>query len=377
MRKTLIISIVAMLSIALSCGFADAGVTGRCDGCHTMHYSQNGGVPPGAEAGGPWPVLLLGSCMGCHGDSTSTNTIKGAGVNNIPVVWNAGQVTTDPGTSQGFSGAAYNLAGGNFNYVGATATPATDDPKGHNIEDMYLTDSHIGLTPPGYNATHDPSTVGYDNTVMLTCAGSNGCHGDRDVDRGSYGSSFEASFAGVSGAHHGDDSTIDGTTVARSYRFLEGILGLEDSDWQQSANDANDHNEYQSAANRATANTISYLCGHCHGDFHDDVGSGASPWLRHPTDEDVMGKGGEYANYNDVDAIGNYSLEAPVGYVGAIPGAPRATVAVANSPVICLSCHRAHGSPNDDILRWDYETMQAGGAGASGTGCFTCHTTKD
>ncbi len=50
-----------------------------------------------------------------------------------------------------------------------------------------------------------------------------------------------------------------------------------------------------------------------------------------------------------------------------------------SSPIVtCLSCHRAHGSPYADLLRWDYDTMIAGNAGdATGKGCFVCHTTKD
>ncbi|MCK4488054.1 MAG: hypothetical protein KAU38_15015, partial [Desulfobacterales bacterium] len=42
--------------------------------------------------------------------------------------------------------------------------------------------------------------------------------------------------------------------------------------------------------------------------------------------------------------------------------------------VMCLSCHRAHGTPNNDLLRWAY-TMDAG-SGTDNGGCFICHTTK-
>ena len=38
--------------------------------------------------------------------------------------------------------------------------------------------------------------------------------------------------------------------------------------------------------------------------------------------------------------------------------------------VMCLSCHRAHGSPYPDMLRWDYDALVAG------KGCYTCHTAK-
>ncbi|MDQ7837495.1 MAG: cytochrome c3 family protein [Thermodesulfobacteriota bacterium] len=378
MKKALI-CLLSMAFVLAMGGMVLAGVSGQCANCHTMHYSQNGVAPVDASPGGPFPVLLLGGCLGCHSNSAGI-TIKTAG--NIPVVWNTGGATTDPGTLQTWSGTNYNLAGGNFSYV----VNGPSDVKGHNIEDMVAQDATLLNNPPGYNATYDPSTTKWSTTYQLTCAGSNGCHGNRNVDRASYTNSFSASFAGVSGAHHGASTPIDGTTTAKSYRFLGStvlsaysVLGLEDPNWQQSAS-ASDHNEYQGALTQDTKTTISYLCGQCHGNFHASgpggIGTG-SPWLRHPTDTDVIAKGGEYANYNDAVGGNAYSLEAPVGYVGAIPAAARTTVTSGNSPVICLSCHRAHASPHDDILRWDYSTMIAGGGGATGTGCFRCHTTKD
>jgi len=47
--------------------------------------------------------------------------------------------------------------------------------------------------------------------------------------------------------------------------------------------------------------------------------------------------------------------------------------------VMCLTCHRAHASPYEDMLRWDYTAMIAGSAdsGDYNTGCFACHTGKD
>jgi len=44
--------------------------------------------------------------------------------------------------------------------------------------------------------------------------------------------------------------------------------------------------------------------------------------------------------------------------------------------VMCLSCHKPHGSPYSDMLRWDYSEMIAGDDSKSG-GCFTCHTQKN
>ena len=38
----------------------------------------------------------------------------------------------------------------------------------------------------------------------------------------------------------------------------------------------------------------------------------------------------------------------------------------------CISCHRAHGSAENDILRFDYTTQQAGGG--NDYGCLGCHS---
>jgi len=131
--------------------------------------------------------------------------------------------------------------------------------------------------------------------------------------------------------------------------------------------------------------TISWLCGECHGEYHTettDVGT-ASPWLRHPTDlslNDVTGT--EYASYNAAadSAAAPYSVIAPVAStdVSAILSTVNVTKAAEDDEAIvtCLSCHRAHGSPNSSLLRWEY-TMDAGSGVGANTGCFICHTTKD
>jgi predicted CXXCH cytochrome family protein len=45
-----------------------------------------------------------------------------------------------------------------------------------------------------------------------------------------------------------------------------------------------------------------------------------------------------------------------------------------NAQVSCLSCHRAHGTPYSDILRWDYDTQTAGGGATYG--CLGCHNNQ-
>lgn len=371
--KKLLVCLLSMAFVLAMGGMAVATVSGPCVDCHTMHNSQDGTPMTFDGSATPANALTRGSCVGCHSNSTSA-TIRGT-TNNIPVVYNTVAPTEPPATGS-WSGTSYHLAGGNFYYVATGPI----DAKGHNVVDIVGADAILGNTPPGYSGTYDPGTD-YSTTYRLTCAGSNGCHGDRSVSQATYGTDhYAASYAGVRGAHHASGA-IDGSSVGKSFRFLgyvngvtSGTLGLEDTDWQQSAS-TSDHNEYKGATT-TDKQTISFLCGHCHGNFHQGsmIGSG-SPWLRHPTDI-VLPNSGGYANYNGDGST--YSLEAPVGRL-TIPATASGTVTPGtnNAIVLCLSCHRAHASNNADLLRWNYSQMLAGGGGATGTGCFVCHTDKD
>jgi predicted CXXCH cytochrome family protein len=262
---------------------------------------------------------------------------------------------------------------------------------GHNVDVIQGVDTaifaNIGNNPPGWpaapsitdGATHQIAHFDVDWAVQLTCAGSYGCHGDH---------SASGNDAGIQGAHHSNPGTgsliTAPTAVGNSYRFCDRIEGKEDSQWNWVESGAQ-HNEYFGSlyndGGGLDKGTISFLCAECHGDYHTDteIGTGASPWLRHPTDIALdRGAGTEYLSYNNDS--GNYSLIAPVARPVVDGGSPTITVDPADSAtsdgaiVMCLSCHRAHGSPQPDILRWDYSTIVAGGGNTGG--CFICHTTK-
>ena len=367
MKKTLktILAVLIVLSLTT---FVYAKVTGPCSDCHTMHNSQNGSD---VVSGGPYKALTKGDCLGCH---TGTND----GSNTIPYVLDTNAPTYN------FDGSKNTLAGGNFYWV-ATSGGATDS-KGHNVVGIASADATIGQTPPGFNSTDytDNGAVGTDwSANQLTCAGTYGCHGTHDTTD---------DFAAISGAHHADDTTIDGSSVGKSFRFLYGILGTEDSDWEYTAS-SSDHNGYYARDYQTTGTmnkaSINYLCAECHGNFHlhssiDDSTTG-SPWLRHPTDFDMnnVKTKDDYGNYpnatlfSSVSATGQYFPDVPVGSTN---GAVNSTVLQASGDaiVLCISCHRAHGSPYADLLRWDYSQCQAqaDGSQSSACGCFACHTSK-
>jgi hypothetical protein len=358
-----------------------------------MHNSQDGGAfyspvdpVPAPSATSLNGALLRWDCVGCHsGDNTSASINGGTG---IPKVNRTAGAPTYVNGDDAAGTANNSLAGGDFYYV------TVDDTYGHNVDVVGAADGTL-TTPPGWDPTLEPAINlgGATWTEQIRCAGTYGCHGDH---------SQADAFAAISGAHHGDTGTVDGLTVGTSYRWLDGILGLEDADWEWTRQ-ASDHNQYKgedrpktAAGDAATGtDTVSYLCGQCHGKFHnsnagtadDGITNVDDAWMRHPTDYDMANTaaGSEYKAYPGSGGTPDarpYSTAAPVGSAVVTTVLTTVQLATANDTAIvtCISCHRAHASPYADLVRWDYlgDCFAGGGTGTpADCGCFNCHTTKD
>jgi len=293
------------------------------------------------------------SCIGCHtGDNTASSV---ALTNDTDAPYVLGD-TAPNYNNTGTGTASDTLAGGNFWWVAHGA-----DRTGHNVAGIASQDTTLGLTPPGGSLMAN----------QLRCAGTYGCHGDRNVDD---------PYLAMEGTHHR-------RTMTGNYRLLENsdgtpIAGLEDTDWEFQAKDGTTaHNQYKGKGRTTDTDedksTISSFCASCHGDFHsgaDTTGTHAgttmgSPWLRHPVDYQLPSSG-EYGNYNTTN---DYSVVVPVASETVTSALASVSPGTSETIVMCLSCHRAHGTPYDSILRWDYKSWPGGGY----NGCAICHTDKD
>ena len=353
-----------------------ATVTGVCGNCHTMHNSE-AGLPK--DAVGTNDYLLVDDCVGCHSSDQSPSYTLGTST-IVPVVnFTGGGVPPSI------------LAGGNFYWVADLG--GDDDAKGHNVLGISGPDviTLAGLGAPGNLQTADDCESG-------------GCHGTlAEINTSLFDIGLRSGCQGchLNVRHHANDGTGPKKYVDNAdqgwYRFLAGhatgpvlnygVKGIEDEDWQATVTDA-DHNEYlgvpvdKTGVTTLSNGSMSAFCCGCHGNFHvqneiaaTDPGS-QSPWIRHPSDF-VIPSTGEYGGMS-----GNYSSLSPVarpaGFAGWATAASSATVTPGTDLVMCLSCHRPHGSANDDLLRWDYSKMVAGGGGGlDNQGCFYCHVTKD
>jgi len=312
----------------------------------------------------------MDDCVGCH-SSTDSSPTKTIGVSTVPVVYNLSEPNYNPGT----------LAGGNFWWVADNG--GGDDAKGHNVLGISGVDS-LSFAPGGFyqcssKNCHKSLAEEHDATDVESGSGCQGCH--------------------LRPAHHADDSaTVIGKEMNSTdgyYRFLSGhitgdgygVCGIEDSDWQASPGD---HNEYLGVSgNNEKGGTIypafenfghtmtAFCCG-CHGNFHVEQENGE--WIRHPSDAGIPDRGEYQYAFGSAGggATGIYDPLVPVARATLTSVIDTVTIGGASPDmVMCLSCHRPHGSPYDDLLRWKYTGV--GGCEAQGKskcGCFACHTQK-
>ena len=361
--------LAATALVVVFCGSAMAKVTGVCANCHTMHNSQGGSD----LAGGPRATLLTNSCVGCHSSGDST-TISNEGGCPTPVVNYTGG---EPSTY---------LAGGNFYWVQTEGGLNMSDAKGHNV---------FASNPDGTLSTEAPGNwVNCDNSCHKSLAyteeqqtsipelgtGCTGCH--------------------LFPTHHASDTgpVIDNSPAGEGwYRFLsahsggstpsgDGVTGIEDDEWQANAS-LTEHNEYlgnevslQSAGGiNSLGNVMTGFCCGCHGNFHEEQNT-SGEWIRHPSDAVIPNTpGSEYADAFGANGTGTGTYDPLVPVARPSLSAVSPSVAIGTDMVMCLSCHRPHGSPYDDLLRWQYNGIggMIAGSGPSTTGCFACHTKKD
>lgn len=368
-----------------------AAVKGRCYKCHAMHYSQSPFPTEWLAGDGPNNYLLAkpssgfhcSPCVSCHSSQTSS-TYRDLGDGcMVPVVFYFGA-----------SAPTEYLAGGNFWWV--KDGQGGDDTKGHNVfegeGDDYLTEAPGG---------------------KVGCGKANSCHanlhlpvegmmGEGAILNGKYG----CEGCHIQVRHHARDhpnfeSGYVNTADQGWYRFLcghnggapenFGVEGYEDNDWEaghpnlpQGTGGPDSHNEYlgqefSGSWGFSLGPTTTAFCTGCHGDFHlsqKETGSGDA-WIRHPSDSVIPNTSG--SEYADTGGPGHlYDPLSPVAKPTV--DTPDATVSPGNDMVMCLSCHRPHGSPYPDLLRWDYAQQISGSDPGEGTldqGCFYCHTTKD
>jgi hypothetical protein len=304
MQRMLLFAFAICLMATPALAFHDAGVA-HCNGCHTMHNSEDGALIDGDSPNGNAWLLVDATpsdvCLNCHA------TGLGAVFSDDPLI---------PSPMKGAGNFTY-LQEDNLNdgHSGATH-PIPGDAAGHNLvapghglaADATLTTSPGGLFPAsemGCTSCHDPH--GTDDFRMLYGAG-------RLVQAG------VATF----------------TNPAPDATGLSVFFGTESN---------TSHTAYRGG--------MSAWCGNCHGDFHDN-----NTQLIHASGQSM---GGTIATaYGLYNGTGELPGDPTLSYLAAVPfeDALNATGYTdgpsAASQVSCVTCHRAHGSSAPNAGRWDF-----------------------
>ncbi|NIO11180.1 MAG: hypothetical protein GTO40_25465 [Deltaproteobacteria bacterium] len=323
MRRLILVVIGCAAVLAYGSGaFAfHSGGTLVCSACHTMHYSQDGGVPVDADAGGPWTDLLKTQdstdlCLDCHGGVTANFSTGswGSPAEYAPIV-------EDP---------TNDFPGGRFASGGLLAEGNRHNPVG-TVASGWLVDGTLTDAPGGTFAAAD-----------LKCSSCHDAHGNANfrilVDNAGGGSA---------------PAPVQGTDA------FETLIDVSTPSWSGESNSPTRvHNGYQDG--------MSAWCGNCHGVFHATVGGPSPDWTRHPSG----GTNGAFptaytTNYGTTAADYDYNIPFQGSLVSA---ADTGYGAATTSRSFCLSCHRAHGTAYADIGRFDFTV-----ASGSGTNCNKCH----
>ena len=303
MRRILFALVTAAIICAPAFAFHDEGVA-HCNGCHTMHNSQDGAlVDPDSPDGNPWllnDATPSDVCLGCHA------TGLGAVFANTVL---------SPAPEKGSGNFIFLLEDNLNDGHEGSLHPIPGDAAGHNV----VAPGH-GLAADG-TLTQAPG--GTFSASILGCTSCHDPHGNANF-RLLYGARLvQDSYTFVNPAPVGDGLSI--------------FFGSESNSSHTAYNDG-----------------WSAWCGNCHGDFHNNNTQSV-----HPSGQTLGGSiQTTYNLYNGtVDQTGGVAATA---YLAAVPFEDAAVTTgstagpAASSQVMCMTCHRAHAMSAPDAGRWDF-----------------------
>ena len=370
------LKVAVMSAIALAYGSAYAfhsGGVAECEGCHSMHNTfDNSANVTGMPIFTSGVYLLKaqdqsGACLNCHGAGT---TLSGYHVSTEGVLPN--ESVTLP---------AQMTPGGDFSWlkksmpysVRGTGTSQDGEHHGHNINAVdfgYVTDTTLTYAPGGTypaanlhcSSCHDPH-----GRYRRFADGSFGTTGLPIRNSGSYNSSVDPNAAYAVGAYR----ILGGNGYApASYTAVPFTTNPPDAVAPSTYNRAETTVAGQTFV--AYGRGMSEWCANCHTNIiMQDYTSGMGG-LRHPAGNSAGLTAAVAANYNSYVSSGIMTnATATAAYSSLVPFEvgtgdytvlkPRAALsgavdrsATTGNNVMCLSCHRAHASGFESMLRFFY-----------------------
>lgn len=388
LRLFLVAAIAVVFGLnATSFAFHSGGVA-DCEGCHSMHNSFEGStnVTGRTFAQGTGPFLLKANdqssaCLNCHHAADvepNSYHISTAGVNPYD---STTPVEMTPGGDFAWLKKTMNVV-----IRGTTALDGNlGERHGHNIiaaDFGYVADSVLSVAPGGsYPAS------------ALACSSCHDPHGKyRRFADGSFSTTGLPIFD--SGSYQSSRSPIAGVAAVGAYRILGGI-GYQPRSLNGSfafistvpdvvAPEDYNRPENPHQTHVAYGRNMSEWCANCHAGMLQSSYTSGMAGLRHPAGNSAKLTAAVVANYNsyvrsgimtNTDPNKTYSTLAPFelgtgDYAAMMPLAKNNENFNSNRPgnnynninpsastinnVMCLSCHRAHASGFESMLRFFY-----------------------
>ena len=317
MRNTVLLAAgFIFLMAGSSLAFHDGGVA-HCNGCHTMHNSEDGAlVDPNSPGGNAWLLndgTVSDVCLNCH--SHGSYSVLGADVLTPTAERGAGDFVflLEDNINDGHGG-------GDTLVDGSWENPIPGYKGGHSIV----------ATGHGFDAdpTAFPGNAGPGGTYSKFNLGCSSCHDP-------HGNENFRLLYGAGDIQDGAYTFANAAPVATGFSVFAGDEG--------------------SGGGTAYTSGMSAWCGNCHDGMHTAGGN-----LIHPSGQAMGGTiASFYGLYAGTDDMTGGTPTA--SYIPEVPfegGTRTATGDVfgpdASSQVSCITCHRAHATSTEDAGRWDF-----------------------
>ena len=354
--------LVVLASAVLAAGIATtsyafhSGGVAECEGCHSMHTPAPGGV-----------FLLVGTdqssaCLTCHQHAGDT------GPSSYHISTAPADMATNPPLQR--------TPGGDFGWLKKTYTWLEDgavetekDGHGHNI---IAVDFGYGVDPSNPTAPGGGSFP----AAQLACNSCHDPHGKyRRNSAGNISTNGSAIWASGSYTGTGSEPLTTGESVG-VYRLLAGAGYSKDGitfSGVPAAKVASSYNKSETLTQTRVAYGVntggtghvswSSWCSTCHPDMHTTGGNYTHP-VDHELGSTIKTNYDQYVKSGDMTGgnataylsltpfasnVGTYALLSGLAGNAATSAGPGTT-----DQVQCLSCHRAHASGFDHMLRWYY-----------------------
>jgi hypothetical protein len=356
-------AVALLLGGAYNAGAFHSGGVGECDGCHTMHNSENG-----VSLGPVGPSLLKGgdassNCLHCHEQP------RDAGPTTYHISTPGAEMPQGVPPKQLTPGGDFGWLKKSYSWIPADTQPITmltsdGDRHGHNIvagDYGYLPDNTRVVAPGGsYPA------------ASLSCIS---CHDPHGKYRRNQDGSVSVGGKPIRSSGSFETSPApDGKTSVGVYRMLGGSgylprnisSGFAFISWPPAAVAPLKANRAEDVSYTRVAYGagMSEWCKNCHTNIHNGLYSFNHPapgalgapitdyYNRYMKKGDLSGaQATSYLSLVPFE-VGTYNYQTLISIVTNTP-TQGPNPSQGTSAVTCLSCHRAHASGWDSMMRWN------------------------